>query len=430
MSRYADDPEYRRDSRRREHRSERDHGHRERVEPARDRRTMDDRIPRDTRMEDVMDTRMDTRIDPRMASRIDPRDARIDPRMDVRTEPRASTATRIDPRAGRGMDGRSAEPDGLGQIFRDPVTGEYYREVSQVPSRSPYPPRDERGYDDPPPRRQPVDAPMGRERESLRPELNEYFCPGDGIDREVIQHEICKYLGQDATCRPGRNPADGRSGYLVKAYRPFTTAMEQSLRDDTIKWQRERERRARQGQSRGTPYSVWTENRPKDRVGSYADMQARQERERQSRYPGEMDLDEDDAYGPRSQRQRDPDPRDVRSMTGGRVPVPVTSGYAPEPGYPASYTISSTRDPYVPGQPAYYGADREPRTFGGNTPPTVTRAGQSTAYVQPGGGYPVRTGSSTSSSIPAPYGGGDPRREMMGGGGYPPSGYTDSRRHR
>ncbi|KIV85212.1 hypothetical protein, variant [Exophiala sideris] len=410
MSRYPDD-DYRRDSRqssRREHRSDRDHGHRERVEPTRDRRTMDDRIGRNDRMDVDMD-----RMDPRLDSRLDPRiDPRIDPRMDIRTEPRANTAaTRIDPRSDRGIDRRNVEPDGAGQIYQDPVTGEFYREVRQVPSRSPYPPRDEREYDVPPSRsRQPVDTPMSRDREPLRPELNEYFCPGEGIDREVIQHEICKYLGQDATCRPGRN-TDGRSGYLVRAYRPFTTAMEQSLREDTIKWQRERERRARSGRSQG----------------SYADMQARQERERQSRYPGDMDLDDDDAYGQRTQRPRDPDPRDVRSMTSGRAPVPVSSGYPPEPGYPASYTISSTREGYVPGQPAYYGTEREPRTFGGNTPPAVSRAGQSTAYVQPGGGYPVRTGSSTSSSIPAPYGGGDPRREMMGG--YPPV-YPESRRHR
>lgn len=173
---------------------------------------MDDRIDRDTRMSDVMDTRMDTRMDPRLDSRMDPR---IDPRMDIRTEPRANTATRIDPRPERAMDGRGAEPDGVGQIYRDPVTGEYYREVRQVTSRSPFP-RDEREYDAPLPRsRQPVDAPMGRDREPpLRPELGEYFCPGDGIDREVIQHEICKYLGQDATCRPGRH---------ADVWRPSTT---------------------------------------------------------------------------------------------------------------------------------------------------------------------------------------------------------------
>jgi hypothetical protein len=32
---------------------------------------------------------------------------------------------------------------------------------------------------------------------------NEYFLPRDGIDREVISADICRYLGNDATVRPG-----------------------------------------------------------------------------------------------------------------------------------------------------------------------------------------------------------------------------------
>src|SRR6266566_3790517 len=32
---------------------------------------------------------------------------------------------------------------------------------------------------------------------------NEYFVPGDGIDREVITEDICRYLGNDAVVRPG-----------------------------------------------------------------------------------------------------------------------------------------------------------------------------------------------------------------------------------
>ncbi|KAK5257704.1 hypothetical protein LTR40_009364 [Exophiala xenobiotica] len=208
----------------------------------------------------------------------------------------------------------------------------------------------------------------------------------------------------------------GRSGYWVKAYRPFTTAMEQSLREDTIKWQRERERRTRSGRSQG----------------SYADMQARQERER--RYPGEMDLDDDDYRQPvsrhRDARDPEPHPRDAPRPVagGGRVPaVAVTTGYPPEPTYPTgSYTISSTREGYAPGQPAYYGSEREPRTAfagGASTPPSINRSGQSGPYVQPGG-YPSRTGPPVSAPISASY---DPRRDVMGS--YP-SGYSESRSHR
>lgn len=33
--------------------------------------------------------------------------------------------------------------------------------------------------------------------------LNEYFIDQDGISREVIQADICRYLGRDALVRPG-----------------------------------------------------------------------------------------------------------------------------------------------------------------------------------------------------------------------------------
>jgi len=32
---------------------------------------------------------------------------------------------------------------------------------------------------------------------------NEYFVPKDGIDREVITADVCRYLGNDALVRPG-----------------------------------------------------------------------------------------------------------------------------------------------------------------------------------------------------------------------------------
>lgn len=75
---------------------------------------------------------------------------------------------------------------------------------------------------------------------------NEYFIPGDGISREVIQADICRYLGNDALVRPGTHnvrlpcsPAvldqarigfneltwdkQGRTGYFIRAYRNLTT---------------------------------------------------------------------------------------------------------------------------------------------------------------------------------------------------------------
>merc|ERR1712230_27247 len=117
MSRYVDDPDYRRsEPRHSSRRDTRERDHRERGDSTRDRRVMDDRIDRDARMSDVMDTRLDSRMDPRM-----------DSRMDIRTDPRANTASRLNPRPDRTVEGRNVEPDGPGVLYRDPTTGELYR---------------------------------------------------------------------------------------------------------------------------------------------------------------------------------------------------------------------------------------------------------------------------------------------------------------
>ncbi len=45
-----------------------------------------------------------------------------------------------------------------------------------------------------------------REREPPRAgrgDLNEFFVDGTGIHREVMQREICKYLGPEAYSKPG-----------------------------------------------------------------------------------------------------------------------------------------------------------------------------------------------------------------------------------
>lgn len=72
------------------------------------------------------------------------------------------------------------------------------RDQREPARRTPY----EGEFDDMPAQVRPVIDP-GRSRDEPRPNYNEYFLPGDGIDREVIQSEICRYLGQDATCKPG-----------------------------------------------------------------------------------------------------------------------------------------------------------------------------------------------------------------------------------
>ena len=69
--------------------------------------------------------------------------------------------------------------------------------------------------------RQPVDPQSVRREEEPSSRYQEYFLPAEDISREVIQYDICRYLGNDAMVRPYIHP-DGRRGYLIKAYRAPT----------------------------------------------------------------------------------------------------------------------------------------------------------------------------------------------------------------
>lgn len=99
---------------------------------------------------------------------------------------------------------------------------------------------------------------------------NEYFVPRDGIDREVITADICRYLGNDALVRPGTYEADGRAiqGYYITAYRNLTSAMIADLKNDSARWDQER----RKHQMGGVRYGD----------SQYRDQQSRG----QSGYPG------------------------------------------------------------------------------------------------------------------------------------------------
>ncbi|CAN8100083.1 unnamed protein product [Discula destructiva] len=89
---------------------------------------------------------------------------------------------------------------------------------------------------------------------SNAPRQNVYFVPRDGIDREVITADICRYLGNDALVRPGtyQDPSTGQlmQGYHITAYRNLTSAMIQSLKEDSSRWDTERRSRTAGSSSR------------------------------------------------------------------------------------------------------------------------------------------------------------------------------------
>lgn len=91
-------------------------------------------------------------------------------------------------------------------------------------------------------------------RYEARPERqNEYFIPGEGISREVIQADICRYLGNDALVRPGNHNVrpstfvntitqdlqtdhkQGRPGFFIRAYRNLTSVSLGNRRRGNVK---------------------------------------------------------------------------------------------------------------------------------------------------------------------------------------------------
>ncbi|KAI9894641.1 MAG: hypothetical protein M1814_001997 [Vezdaea aestivalis] len=66
---------------------------------------------------------------------------------------------------------------------------------------------------------------------------SEFWVPGDGITREVIQSEICRHLGNDALVRPGNQ--NGTRGYIITAMRPLTSAQLEDIRRQSESYGRE-----------------------------------------------------------------------------------------------------------------------------------------------------------------------------------------------
>lgn len=187
-TRYVDDPDY------------------GRADPRGVRRDREGNAIRDTRDRDSRGERVRPMEIERPRSDIRPIDAMDMMPGDGR---RANTAApRVDPRTARApiQNPRDRDDDAMDfQTPRMPNTS-----YDRIPQYRNTPTEDD--FRDLAPQARPIIDP-GRSRDESRPQYNEYFLPGEGIDREVIQSEICRYLGQDATCKPGSH-TDVRSGFV------------------------------------------------------------------------------------------------------------------------------------------------------------------------------------------------------------------------
>lgn len=283
-------------------------------------------------------------------------------------------------------------------------------------------------------------APRSQPQPAAR--TNEYFVPKNGIDREVITADICRYLGNDALVRPGtyEDPVTRvvQQGYFITAYRNLTTAMIADLKQDSERWDAERRQTASRGQpsngisSRDSNGIVRNSNTPIVEYRSSTTHQSRQ------------------YYGP------------TEASSGGSQGFGASPGYTGaavsaqqgvyDNGYPSQPSYAQPAPGYAPqGYPTqdnYYvaGADltvdqqrsgRAPVPQSGTIPRTGPAQYANPSYQQPDArGYPAYPSQSTPS--PAAYAQGpsqqpsdpfyprgtygDPTPDMYDGRGYQDAG--------
>ncbi|OLN86132.1 hypothetical protein CCHL11_05227 [Colletotrichum chlorophyti] len=233
---------------------------------------------------------------------------------------------------------------------------------------------------------------------------NEYFVPRDGIDREVITADICRYLGNDALVRPGHyeNPQTGQvvQGYYITAYRNLTTAMIDDLKADSARWEAERRQQAARntqgaGYRQSETHSARQHYGPTDSTG-YPDAQAYAASGGGYAYPAGA------SFSPQ------PDPRDPRYPG---TQNHLAQGYGGEPPYTATAANLATRnysaDPYGAGQPPRTSTSASQQ---GQPYPSGSQA--SAGYGSSSGYYPP--------SSSAPYGSAPPVAQdpLYGRGAY------------
>ncbi|TDZ38329.1 hypothetical protein C8035_v007269 [Colletotrichum spinosum] len=192
---------------------------------------------------------------------------------------------------------------------------------------------------------------------------NEYFVPRDGIDREVITADICRYLGNDALVRPGHyeNPQTGQvvQGYYITAYRNLTTAMIDDLKADSARWEAERRQQAARntqgGYRQSETHSARQHYGPTDPAG-YPDV-GRDSYETSPRYPGSQ---APGYSGNASQSYPGSGAAPAAAAYQQQAPSPYPSGAAYP--YPSGSSFSPQPDPRYPGAPSHGQGYGEPYT--------------------------------------------------------------------
>ncbi|KAI9676081.1 MAG: hypothetical protein M1817_000824 [Caeruleum heppii] len=260
---------------------------------------------------------------------------------------------------------------------------------------------------------------------------NQYWLPAENIAREVITADIARYLGNDALVKPSPNP-EGRSGYLITAYRPLTSEMIADLKADSKSWQAERlqaqqsrspGRYLRERGSTGSPDSASVSAPSYDR--------SRTRHESLQQYPPDRATTSGDSYedpydGEGSHGQPPPGMYDHQHPPQGYGQF-LPGDYAPQSGYGGQEYHSTGPEGYPPGSmpPYVSGVNYRARETGPRDP-----ARGSTGRPYPGRGFPPQ-------QAPEPgyaYGPGDgqpgraphhPQTQQ----GFPPNGGPPSRSH-
>ncbi|KAL8653127.1 MAG: hypothetical protein Q9210_002281 [Variospora velana] len=216
--------------------------------------------------------------------------------------------------------------------------------------------------------------------------LNEFFVDGEGINREVLQRELCKYLGADALSRVGTY--NGQKGYIVTAVRPFTSKMIEDLKILSQDYEREKRdmnsRGYRGSPTRASPSAAlpnhhtdlpYAASKTRERVDAMDPYEQDMRYTPQGRYPErEMYAEQYPEKYPGKHPDRYPD-----NLYPPGYAVP--SGYAPGPNYPLSQAPGYPSASGYPSAPGYPAGSTYPQ---GSNYPSVSGYPPSSGYVAPG----------------------------------------------